>query len=241
MRHAAGLMRPRLQPSIVPLITSDCCKQSHIPPTTVSCVAHRPLMLPLSAYDMCCLLQAHTWPGLLMKSCSGSLSNGLSTRHSAWDTAAASLPSSRAEQHSLEAAAAADMPAVRSSAAAAAAVGPEPRANGVPAGASPDSTEQHGINGVSMNGHDSGQQHASASNRLSDFAGSDTASEGSDSREDAKLDGFERMMRQLQQERGQLQGLPDVERRARAASMAAQMMQAFGIDDEDSEDASSPT
>ena len=176
-----------------------------------------------------------------MKPCSGGLSNGLSTRHSAGDTAVAGLPSSRAEQQSSAAAAAADASTVLSSAAAAAAAADtEPRPNGLQAGASPDSNGQHGMHGVSMNGHDSSQQHASASNRLPELAGSDSASVGSDSREDTELDGFERMMRQLRQERTQLQGLPDGERRARAASMAAQMMQAFGIDDEDSEDASSP-
>lgn len=174
-----------------------------------------------------------------MKSCSGGLSNSLSTRHSTGDTAAASLPSSRAEQQSPDVAEAAEPPAVRSSAAAAAADA-EPRANGGPAGASQGLNEQHGIHGVSMNGHDSSHQHASASHRLPELAGSETASEGSDSREDTELDGFDRMMRQLRQERTQLQELPDVERRARAASMAAQMMQAFGINDEDSEDASSP-
>ena len=175
-----------------------------------------------------------------MKPCSGGLSNGLSTRHSAGDTAAAGLPSSHAEQQSPDAAAVAANPSAVRSSAAAAAADTEPRANGVPAGASQHLNEQHGINGVSMNGHDSSQQHDSASNRLPELAGSDAASEGSDSREDTELDGFERMMRQLRQERTQLQGLPDGERRARAASMAAQMMQAFGIDDEDSEDASSP-
>ena len=204
---------------------------------TVSCI-HKASFCFLSLLKTCSAsAQAHTWPGLRMKSSSGNLRNGSNTRHSAGDTAAAGLPSSRAAQQSPDAAAIADAPAVRSSAAAAAAANTEPRANGVPAGASPDSTEQHGI---STNGHGSSQQHVSASNRLSDFAGSDTVSEGSDSREDTELDGFERMMRELRQERTQLQGLPDGERRARAASMAAQMMQAFGIDDEDSEDASSP-
>ena len=169
-----------------------------------------------------------------MKPCSGGLSNGLSTRHSAGDTAAAGLPSSHAEQQSPDAAAVAANPSAVQSSAAAAVADIEPRANGVPAGVS-----QH-LNGVSMNGHDSSQQHDSASNRLPELAGSDAASEGSDSREDTELDGFERIMRQLRQERTQLQGLPDGERRARAASMAASMMQAFGIDDEDSEDASSP-
>ena len=237
--HAAGLMCPCLRASIVPLVTSGCCKHSHILPITVSCMSCGPLRLPFRAHDMCCLLQAHTWPGLRMKPHSDSLSNGLSTRHSAGDIAAAGLPISRAEQQSPNAAAAADAPAVLSTAAAAA-VDSEPRANGVPAGPSQDSNEQHGSHGVTMNGHDTGQEHAAASSRLSDFAGSDTASEGSDSREDTEMDGFERMMRQLRQERNHLQGLPDVERRARAASMAAQMMQAFGINDEDSEDAGSP-
>ena len=203
---------------------------------TVSCI-HKASFYFLSLLKTCSAsAQAHTWPGLRMKPCSDGLSNGLSTRHSAGDTAAAGLPSSHAEQQSRDAAMAADPPAVRSSAAAAAA-DIEPRANGGPAGALQGSNEQHGI---SINGHDSSHQHASARNRLPELAGSDAASEGSDSGEDTELDGFERMMRQLRQERTQLQGLPDVERRARAASMAAQMMQAFGIDDEDSEDASSP-
>ena len=43
------------------------------------------------------------------------------------------------------------------------------------------------------------------------------------------------MMRQLRHGRDHLQGLPDEDRRARAASMAAQMMQALGIHDEDSD------
>ena len=162
----------------------------------------------------------------------------MSTGHTTGDTAAAGLPTSRTEQQSQDATAAADPPAVQSPAAGAADT--EPRANGVPAGPSQDYHEQHGIHDVSINGYDSRQQHAGAGSRLSDLAGSDTASEGSDSREDNEIDGFECMMRQLRQERSHLQGLPDVERRARAASMAAQMMQAFGTNDEDSEDAGSP-
>ena len=228
-----------LQASTVPLVTSHCCKNSHMMPITSSCIHKASLCYLALLTTHVVSVQAHTWPGLHMKAGSGGLSNGLSTRHNARDTATASLPSSHAEQQSSDAAAVADAPPVQSAAAAGAA-NAEPRANGGPAGASQGSDELHGIRGVSMNGHDSTQQHVSAGNRLPELAGSDTASEGSDSREDTELDGFERMMRQLQQERTQLQGLPDVERRARAASMAAQMMQAFGIDDEDSEGASSP-
>lgn len=43
------------------------------------------------------------------------------------------------------------------------------------------------------------------------------------------------MMRQLRHGRDHLQGLPDEERRARAASIAGQMMQALGIHDDESE------
>ncbi len=63
----------------------------------------------------------------------------------------------------------------------------------------------------------------------------DGVGEESDSEEGGGLEEFESMMRQLRQGRDHLQGLPDEERRARAASMAAQMMQALGIQDEDSD------
>ena len=62
--------------------------------------------------------------------------------------------------------------------------------------------------------------------------------EGSDSEGDGGLDEFESMMRRLRHGRDHLQGLPDEERRARAASMAVQMMQGLALlhsDDSESE------
>jgi hypothetical protein len=47
---------------------------------------------------------------------------------------------------------------------------------------------------------------------------------------------FERLMGSLSSMRGQLAGLPDEERRTRAADLALQMMSAFGLEEEDSED-----
>ena len=47
---------------------------------------------------------------------------------------------------------------------------------------------------------------------------------------------FERLMGSLSTMRGQLSGLPDEERRAQAADLALQMMSAFGLEEEDTED-----
>ncbi|BDA46154.1 probable alpha- and gamma-adaptin-binding protein p34 [Coccomyxa sp. Obi] len=63
----------------------------------------------------------------------------------------------------------------------------------------------------------------------------DGASEDEDEDE---LDNFERMLGRMSAVRQQLQGIPDDERRARAAAMAMQMMHSLGLDDDDHNDTS---
>lgn len=65
----------------------------------------------------------------------------------------------------------------------------------------------------------------------------DDASEDEDEDED-EVDNFERMLGRMSAVRQQLQGIPDDERRARAAAIAMQMMHSLGLDDDDHSDAS---
>ena len=65
----------------------------------------------------------------------------------------------------------------------------------------------------------------------------DSASEDQDEDED-ELDNFERMLGRMSAVRQQLQGIPDNERRTRAAAMAMQMMHSLGLDDDKHDDTS---
>ncbi|CAL5227606.1 g10608 [Coccomyxa viridis] len=183
------------------------------------------------------LLQAHTWPGLRMKPQSGAVSIAGGTRQDTEDGAAA-LHAPQPRFHT-SAAAALEHSSLRSPASA------QPPSDGEQMGAwqgaaSPEVSstadpvvhhQQHSADG-SMEG-----PHLNGVARAPDFdnALEESGSEASGSEEDGGLEEFESMMRQLRQGRDHLQGLPDEERRARAASMAAHMMQALGIHDEDSD------
>ncbi|EIE24162.1 hypothetical protein COCSUDRAFT_65775 [Coccomyxa subellipsoidea C-169] len=83
----------------------------------------------------------------------------------------------------------------------------------------PSAGEAESTNGSSMNGQ----------NGIAKLA-------GSQSEEDAELESFEVMLGRLSEARGQVQGIPDDERRARAATFAMQMLESLGLDDDDDSD-----
>ena len=56
---------------------------------------------------------------------------------------------------------------------------------------------------------------------------------GSQSEQEVELENFEAMLGRLSDARHQFQGIPDDERRARAAAFAMQMMESLGLDDDD--------
>lgn len=173
------------------------------------------------------LPQAHTWPGLRMKPQAGSLSNGHRD-----ETTAGSVTSHAQQQTS--AAAAPEQPPVQSSASAAPT---HSSAYGVHASAMADAAQEQGSDEHGGDGHHAATTTEGARlNGLSGVSGQGDSAEESDNEEEGALEDFESMMRQLRQGRSNLQDLPDDERRARAASMAAQMMQALGINEEDTDD-----
>lgn len=187
------------------------------------------------------MAQAHTWPGLRMKPHSGALSSGFSLAEGAGDLSRPKQPASLAQFHSSAAATLEHSP--RDSFASAAARQHQP--NGAQASTLQETGSERG--GESDSAH-AREHHSAAANIQTAHSSGNTmeSSQGvnletsdSEGEEGGGLEEFESMLRRLQQGRSQLQGLPDDERRARAASMAAEMIQVLGIHEEDS-DSDSP-
>ncbi len=188
-------------------------------------------------HDEKVLLQAHTWPGLRMKPQSGGLSTGIGFGRDTEDSSAAASHATQARFHSSAAADLEHSPVHSSASAAAAQQNSDAEQMGAWQAAAPEPSS-----GVE-HAHDQSQRSAAGSmdpSQLNGHArdpGLEVSLESADElSEDGGLEEFESTMRQLQQGRDRLQGLPDDERRARAASMAAQMMQALGINDDDTDD-----
>ncbi len=151
-------------------------------------------------------LHAHTWPGLQMK--------GQANGHSADSADAAAMPSTSGH-----------------------AGGPPGHAAEQAAGSS---AAEGSLPGAQPNGHaHAGNEPEATGSGMQQLPGGGAASRILDgvAEQGEGADGeFERLMGSLSSMRGQLAGLPDEERRTRAADLALQMMSAFGLEEEDSED-----
>ncbi len=166
-------------------------------------------------------LEAHTWPGLHLKCNGSSNGNGLGV-HAA---NVSQLPGSEGPgptsdpenshrqywtNHAEEEHQQSSMQEPHS--------GPALDDLGARATLVPSAGEAESTNGSSMNGQN-----------ITNLA-------GSQSEEDAELANFEVMLSRLSEARGQVQGIPDDERRARAATFAMQMLESLGLDDDDDSD-----
>ena len=187
------------------------------------------------------MAQAHTWPGLRMKPQSGALSSGFSLAEGAGDSSRLEQPASLAQFHSSAAATLEHSP--RDSFASAAAG--QHQLNGAQASTLQEAGSERGGESDSVHAREhhsadanTGTAHSNG-NTTGSSQGFNLDTSDSEEEEDGGLEEFESMLRRLQQGRSHLQGLPDDERRARAASMAAEMIQVLGIHEEDS-DSDSP-
>ena len=187
------------------------------------------------------MAQAHSWPGLRMKPQSGALSSGFSLAEGAGDSSRPEQPVSLVQFHSSAAATLEHSPRDSSASAAAG----QHQSKGAQASTSQEAGSERRGEGDSA--HASEHHSAAASvetphsngNATESSQGTNLETSDSEEEEDGGLEEFDSMLRRVQQGRSQLQGLPDDERRARAASMAAEMMQVLGIHEEDS-DSDSP-